>query len=207
MDFFYFPDFSRMRDAETMTKALCRVQRVGFRHCYLSTNQLTSMFTKILKAPMLTLHTLDLDSENIRGVTPCVLARAICRMKRISVRGLLFLSPSQLEKLFSEIANCKNLTLTKLRIIDMDVVGLREDILASAISRLEAVQLDDIRSCTDAQLNAIFNKVASCSDSKLKELYVDPCSIDENITQVNQTLLKKIKEKVKIYTDEILLFI
>ena len=77
-------------------------------------------------------------------------------------------------------------------------MGLREDILASAISRLDAVQMK----FTDAQLIAIFNKVVSCSDAKLKELYLKPWSIDDDFTEVNQTLLKKIREKVKIYTDE-----
>ena len=85
----------------------------------------------------------------------------------------------------------------------MGVGGVKEDILASAVNRLEIVDLGGC--CIDVQLNAIFHKAVGCADSKLKELYLKSMSIDK-CTEVNQTLVEKIREKVKICTDEMLFF-
>ena len=153
---------------------------------------------------MLPLHTLTLEFENFSGVTPSVLAKAICRLKRFAVYGDFTVTTSQLEKLCLEIVDCKDLSLThfSLRML-IGVGGVKEDILASAINRLEIVELGNC--CTDVQLNAIFHKAVGCSDSKLKELYLPSISIGKH-TKVNQTLVKKIWEKVKICTDEMLFF-
>ena len=204
IDILAYNFLSRVRDAETMTKALCRVQRVGFLDCHLSTNKFTAMFTNILNAPMLPLHTLTLEFENVCGVPSSVLAKAICRLKRFAVYGDFTVTTSQLEKLCLEIVDCKDLSLThfSLRML-MGVGGVKEDILASAINRLEIVELGNC--CTDVQLDAIFQKAVGCSDSKLKELYLPSISIGKH-TKVNQALVKKIWEKVKIWTDEMLFF-
>ena len=77
-----------------------------------------------------------------------------------------------------------------------DLADVREDVLACAINRLEAVDLDD--SCTGDQLNAILNKIVECSESKLKELYFEPDS------GVDQELLKRVRDKVKVYVGEVL---
>ena len=187
---------SHMDDDETMSKALCRVQFVSLRFCQLSTNQLTVMFTDIVRASMLQLDTLVLGEDDVRGVAPSLLASAICRLKRCN---LFPMNTLQLEKLCSEIAGCKNLSLTQLSLVFSDLADMREDVLASAINRLEAVDLDD--SCTGDQLNSILNQSVKCSESKLKELYFQPDS------GVDKQLLKKVREKVKVYIGEVLHFI
>ena len=61
----------------------------------------------------------------------------------------------------------------------------------------------DLGGCnSDSQLNAIFNKVVECSDSQLRELYIE--YIDEE--NVDPSILKKVREKTKIYIDEMLSF-
>ena len=206
---FNCPLLSEMRDAETMSKALCRVQHVCIQECRLSTNQLTTLFTNISKASMLQLHTLVIlegINESIRGVTPSILARAVCRLNRCGLIGLETMSTIQLEKLCMEIVDCKNLSLTQLILETMrcEMEEVRGDILASAISRLEVVELGE--SYTYDQLQAIANRVVGCSDSKLRELYIRPPSIVDG-TEVDPALLKNMREKLKVYTDKWLVFI
>ena len=104
-----------------------------------------------------------------------------------------------LEKLCAEILNCKNLSLTQLSMGHMtELENMREDVLASAVNRLEAVDFGDL---TALQLRGILNRVVKCSDSNLKELFIHSESRLEE-TGVNQSGIKKVREKVKIYTDD-----
>ena len=193
---------SEMRDAETMSKALCRVQHVCIYECRLSTNKLTTIFTNISKASMLQLHTLVVEdmNEGIRGVPPSILARAICRLKRCGLTGIETMSTLQIEKLCWEIVDCKNLSLTHLILETLyEMEEVRGDILASAISRLEVVDFGD--SYTDEKLHAIAKRVVEYSDSKLKELYIRPPSTVD-YTEVDPALLKNMREKLKVNTDK-----
>ena len=109
----FFLPLSDVRDSETFSKAICKIKHASFHYCNLTLNQLTAMFINISRASELQLHTLDMVDENISGVTPSVLARVICRLRRCC------LSESenttlQLEELCREIVNCKNLSLTQL---------------------------------------------------------------------------------------------
>ena len=201
---------SEMRDTETVSKALCRLQHVGILSCHLSTNQLEAMFTHISTTSMLQLNTLVFNNMDgsIRGVTPSVLARAVCRLSRCDLSGLEAMSTLQIEKLCLEIVDCKNLSLTQLRLGDMlEIVEVGGYILASAIIQLEAV---DLGYCwTDEQLHAIEKRVVECSDSKLRELYIEPQSLDDDddvFAEVNPTLLKNMRKKMEVYTDKWLVF-
>ena len=110
-----------------------------------------------------------------------------------------------LEKLCVEIIDCRNLSLTQLCLGHMsELADVREDILSSAVNRLEAVDLGD--NPTVAHLRAIFNRVVECSNSNLKELFLRSELRLEDI-EVNQAVMKKVTETVKIYTDDYLFFI
>ena len=202
--FIDYEPISHVRDVEIMAKALCRVQCVGLYECGLRTDQLTVMLTNISRASELQLQTLVLVDESIRGVTPSLLARAVCRLKRCSLVSLRGMTTLHLEKLCVEIVNCKNLSLTQLSMGHMsEIEDVREDILASVVNRLEAVDFGDL---TVVQLRAVFNRVIECSDSNLKELFLQSGSRLEE-TEVNQSVMKKVREKVKIYTNDCLIFI
>merc|ERR1719427_235783 len=97
----------------------------------------------------------------------------------------------QLEELCRQIASCKNLQLSYLNIGNLSM--LEEDILASAVVRLEELKMDY---STDAQLLAILNKVIECDDSKLKVLYVEYVDVEDTETR---SLLMEVRDKIKIY--------
>ena len=171
--------------------------------CDVSTDQLEAMLINISETSQLRLQTLVfqvIEYTDISGVSPSALAVAVCKLKRCDLfsSGMTTL---QIEELCREIVNCKNLTLKQLNIgNNSDLEDVSEDILAPAMIRLEVVDLGGCNS--DSQLNAIFNKVAECSDSQLGELYIE--YIDEE--NVDPSILKKVREKTKIYIDEMLSF-
>ena len=112
------------------------------------------------------LHT----QTDIDKVTPSVLASAVCRLNKCDFSESQ-LTRLQLEELFRKIVESKNLALTQLNIDDIeDLKEVNEDILTSAVRRLEVVDLGGfVEGPTAAQIQAILD--AQSSTSKLKELF------------------------------------
>jgi len=131
----------------------------------------------------------------ISRVSPEILASAACRLKRCNL-GSLEITTEQLEELCREIVISKNLPLSYLNLRNSFVVpDFRTDILASAVVRLEVVEISN---STDAQLHAILSKVVESNDSKLKELYLYEDLVDEEEPET-RSLLLKVKDKMKIF--------
>jgi len=187
-----------VRDVDSMAQALCKVQTVELWSVGLTTNQLEAMFTNIATSIDLKLENLEINSDgecfDVSGVSPEVLASAVCRLKRCNLSSSE-MTPEQVEELCKEIVNYKNLQLSYLNIGNMsELEDVDKDILASAVVRLEVV----VYNSTDAQLNAILNKVVEVPDSKLKELYVEYVDAEKPETR---SLLMKVKDKIKIYEE------
>jgi len=140
--------------------------------------------------------TLNFDGEcsEVTGVSPEVLASAVCRLERCNLLSS-GMACDQLEELCTQIASCENHQLSYLNIGNIsELEDLREDILASAAVRLE--ELEMVYYSTDAQLHAILHKVIECDDSKLKVLYVEYVDVEDPETRL---LLVKARDKIKIY--------
>jgi len=184
-----------VRDIDAMARAVCRVQNVTLNYCDLDTRQLEALFTNISTSSELRLQTFTLSFDgyfaDVSGVSPKVLASAVCRLERCNLfrTGM---ACDQLEELCRQLASCKNLQLSYLNIGNLS--RLEEDILASAVVRLEELKID--YSSTDAQLLAILNKVIECDDSKLKVLYVEYVDVEDTETR---SLLMEVRNKIKIY--------
>lgn len=191
---YYIMDW--VRDVDSMAKAVCKVQHVALDMCELTSNQLEAMFTNIATSIDLKLQNLEIsfsgECSDVSGVFPEVLASAVCRLKRCNLFNS-GITPEQVEELCKEIVNCKNLQLSHLNIGNMsDLEDVEKDILASAVVRLEVVEMLEL----EAQLHAILNKVVEFPDSKLKELYLE--YVDEEDPET-RSLLMKVKDKMKIY--------
>ena len=188
-----------VRDVDSMAQAVCLVQDVELNYCDLSRDQLEAIFRNISTTPELHLQNLTIDYEfetafDLSGVSPEILASAVCRLKRCNL-GMMEMTSEQLEELCREIVISKNLPLSYLSLYTPVPEDVRTDILASAVVRLEVVELYD---STDAQLHAILSKVVECNDSKLKELYLYAEKVDEEEPET-RSLLLKVKDKLKIF--------
>jgi len=162
---------------QQLATTVCKAQYVAFLQCDITIDQLSVMFTNISETSELHLQTLlltDCDHTHtdldLSKVTPSVLASAVCRLNECDFSSS-HLTRLQLEELFGKIADSKNLALTQLNIGNMkDLKEVNEDILTSAVRRLEVVDLGGgfLGGPTAAQIQAILN--AQSSTSKLKEL-------------------------------------
>ena len=173
--------FMELTDVPTQQLAttVCKAQYVAFLQCDITIDQLSVMFTNISETSELHLQTLlltDCDHTHtdldLSKVTPSVLASAVCRLNKCDFSESQ-LTRLQLEELFGKIADSKNLALTQLNIGNMkDLKEVNEDILTSAVRRLEVVDLGGgfLGGPTAAQIQAILN--AQSSTSKLKELWL-----------------------------------
>merc|ERR1712179_493236 len=153
-------DWVWVRDVDSMAHAVCMLQNVTLDFCDLDTHQLEAIFTNISTSSELHLQTftLNFDGEcfDVSGVSPEVLARAVCRLEKCN--------------LFSS--------------------GMTSD-------QLE--ELEMVYNSTDDQLHAILNRVIEDNDSKLRVLYLEYVDVEEPETR---SLLMKVKDKIKIYTDD-----
>jgi len=187
-------------DVDSMAHALCIVQNVTLDFCDLDTHQLEAIFTNISTSSELHLQTFTLNFDgdsDVSGVSPKVLARAVCRLEKCNLLGSGIAS-DQLEELCRQIASYENLKLTHLNIGNMEKLeDVEKDILASAAVRLE--ELEMVYNSTDAQLHAILSKVIEGNDSKLRVLYLEYVDVEEPETR---SLLMKVKDKIKIYTED-----
>jgi len=175
------------------------VQNVELNYCDLSRDQLEAIFRNISTTPELHLQNLTIDFKfetafDLSGVSPEILASAVCRLKRCNL-GLMEMTSEQLEELCREIVISKNLPLSYLKLYTPVPEDVRTDILASAVVRLEVVEMCN---SSDAQLNAILSKVIECNDSNLKELYLYEYEVDEEEPET-RSLLLKVKDKMKIF--------
>jgi len=186
-------------DVDSMAHALCMVQNVTLDFCDLDTYQLEAIFTNISTSSELHLQTftLNFDGEcfDVSGVSPEVLARAVCRLEKCNLFSSGMAS-DQVEELCRQIASYENLKLSYLNIGNMEKLeDVEKDILASAAVRLE--ELEMVYNSTDDQLHAILNRVIEDNDSKLRVLYLEYVDVEEPETR---SLLMKVKDKIKIYT-------
>jgi len=190
-------DDVRLDQVDSMAQAVCLVQDVELNYCDLSRDQLEAIFRNISTTPELHLQNLTLNFEfetvDLSGVSPEILASAVCRLKRCNLG--MEITSEQLEELCREIVISKNLPLSYLSLNTPVPEDVRTDILASAVVRLEVVEMYD---STDAQLHAILSKVVECNDSKLKELYLYEDKVDEEEPET-RSLLLKVKDKLKIF--------
>jgi len=190
-----------LRDVDSMAQAMCMVQEVELNLCDLTTDQLEEIFRNISTTSELHLQTLTINFDcwsgsDLSGVSPEILASAVCRLKRCTLSSSEMTS-EQLEELCRAIVISKNLPLSYLNIRNTsELEDVKTDILASAVVRLEVV--DMVYNSTDAQLHAILSKVVECTYSKLKELYVEHVVWDEPETR---SLLVKVKDKMKIFEE------
>jgi len=160
---------------QQLATTVCKAQYVAFLQCDITIDQLSVMFTNISETSELHLQTLLLTTclhtqTEIDKVTPSVLASAVCRLNKCDFSESQ-LTRLQLEELFKKIVDSKNLALTQLNIEDIeDLQEVNEDILTSAVRRLEVVDLGGfVEGPTAAQIQAILD--AQSSTSKLKELF------------------------------------
>jgi len=188
-------------DPATLGLAVANVEEITLElnYCDLSRDQLEAIFRNISTTPELHLQNLTIDFKfetafDLSGVSPEILASAVCRLKRCNL-GLMEMTSEQLEELCREIVISKNLPLSYLKLYTPVPEDVRTDILASAVVRLEVVEMYD---STDAQLHAILSKVVECNDSKLKELYLYAEKVDEEEPET-RSLLLKVKDKLKIF--------
>ena len=194
----YYEVVDWVQDVNSMAHAVCMVQNVVLDFSELTTVQLEVLFTNISTSSELNLQNLTINLDHtcsgVSEVSPEVLASAVCRLKKCNMCSS-GMTTEQLEVLCSEIVYCKNLPLSYLNIGNMlELEDVDEDILASAVVRLEVVEM--VYKSTDAQLHAILNKVVEYPDSKLKELHV--LYVDEEEPET-RSLLMKVKEDMIIY--------
>jgi len=194
--------------AQQLAATVCKAQYVAFLQCDITIDQLSVMFTNISETSELHLQTLlltDCDHTytdlDLGKVTPSVLASAVCRLNKCDFSSSQ-LTRLQLEELFGKIADSKNLTLTQLNIENIeDLEEVNEDILTSAVRRLEVVDLGGgfWEGPTAAQIQAILD--AQSSTSKLKELlfgFYQPADvkIGNKTISVDQMMISFIEGKV-----------
>ena len=188
-----------VRDVDSMAQAVCMIENLELIYCGLTSDQLDVIFRNISTASKLYLQSLTIIFDrvfgsDVSGVSSAILASAVCRLKRCYLCNSGMTS-EQVEKLCGEIVSCKNLPLSYLNIGNTPQIEyVNKDILASAVVRLEIVEL--VFRSTDVQLQAILRKVVECDDSKLKELCVE--DVDEEKPET-QSLLLKVKGKTKIF--------
>ena len=169
-------------DPDTLARALCRIVNVDLIKCNLTEEQLSTVFTNISTSSDLKLRRLAIHS--LSEVPASDLASAVCRLEAIQLIET-FITPIQVEALFTAIAESTELKLKCLTAISFELSNLRPNILASALLRLEMAVLSD-NSLTTEQLEAVFTAIAERQEPTLKHLNL---SGNPRITEVNADIL------------------
>ena len=107
------------------------------------------------------------DTHLTRAQIITAFASIIAKCKTVDLQAKL--SPDQTQSIFNKIANCENLKLTELDIMDIDLSPVPADVLVEAISRLKTVYLS-LTHLTPDQAQSISHKIANCENLKLTKL-------------------------------------
>ena len=118
----------------------------------------TDLVMKCLKANKVILRTLD----------PGILSKTICRAEEVEM-SMNMLTISQLNSMFIEITNCKDLKLTKLNLDFNNIEDAVPETLSSAVSRLTEVSLGCTLPTKD-QLNILLGDISKSKKLNLKML-------------------------------------
>ena len=118
----------------------------------------TDLVMKCLKANKVILRTLD----------PDILSKTICRAEEVEM-SMNMLTISQLNSMFIEITNCKDLKLTKLNLDFNNIEDAVPETLSSAVSRLTEVSLGCTFPTID-QLNILLDDISKSKKENLKML-------------------------------------
>ena len=101
------------------------------------------MFRNIAQCSELKLRKLNFEyHKNFQSVNPELLASALCRVEHV-VPSMACLSDDQLSALFRKINECSELRLKKLNLKDTFYTPIAPSDLASAICKLEEVNMSD----------------------------------------------------------------
>ena len=138
------------------------------------------------------LKKLEIIRCDLSGISPDIWEEAIVSLKRIDFLNYTNLTPDQLQRIFTTIANCESLKLTELRIYDGNISSVPADVLAKAIPRLESIELRRTN-LTPNQAQHLFTKIADCENLKLTELEV----FWNNLSSVSADVLAKAISRVK----------
>ena len=148
-----------------LSRAIVRLKSVNLWLCRLTTEQVTSVFTTILKTPDLRLETLTLNPSVISSVPAGLISAAVVRLEEVNF-SYTDLSSLHLGQICQEILAAKHLRLRSLQLNSTNLSSLEPSLLARALVRLE--KLDLYNSClTEQQLEAVLEAVVLARPNSL----------------------------------------
>lgn len=122
--------------ADLLAEALSRLQAVNLTTTNLSTNQCETFLTSAASSS--TLQDVDLKCVDLQGVSPLVIAKAVCRLKKVNL-GYTWLRREHFKAIFE--ASIKMNVLEDLTIFATNLASLPPLLLAQATGHLRKVDL------------------------------------------------------------------
>ena len=186
-------DLSRV-DPEILAIAVARLEAVTLSGTRINNDQVVSIFSEMSQNTVMKEIDFKLSSDFIlSSVAPEVLASALIRLEE--VRAVAFgITDDQAKALFGEMAqNSQNCNLKKLSLYGGDFSAVDPEVLVTAVTNVKEVCLCDSDLGLE-QITSIFTHVLQ-GEKKLREL--DLGHIRGAATNVNQEVVRKVKEKLK----------
>ena len=169
--------------APSLATAVGRLKEVKISYSQLGEDQWTNIFHSIATSPELRLTVLDVYGNDLSGVNPDLLSRALVRLEEADLH-MTDLTPQQASAIFLRLAETDTLRLTKLIIWSNNLGAVPPQTLARAVVRLEEVSLF-VTNLSPAQITLLLETVLETADLRLRSL--DIC--DNDLSSIPVTVL------------------
>ena len=154
-----------------LSRAAVRLERVECRHTFLSSLQISALFSEILETRPLTLRTLKLAHTSLASVPPSVLARAVVRLEEFPLLSSANLSTEQINCVLGEIEASQEVRLRKVRFHHLDLSSVPPHVFSQAVLRLEDVDLYASH-LTEQQIETLLVKIGSSEQVEVRSVRV-----------------------------------
>ena len=179
-------------NSEYLGAAVAKLEEVSFITVDLEQTHVEAIFSAINQSPpnLLKLRKFSLFVAQLYGVPPNSLRDAVCKIEKVGFTVCEF-TKDQLDTMLAGISNCGELKLKTLVLYDCDLEKVSYDVLATAATKLEELELT-LSELTTQHLDQLCTEIAECESLSLKtlNLYSVESLININIDVLTRAILK-----------------